>query len=150
MSLMAYEGKWKDVFMFLSEAVKEQTQIRDYISGEAMIKGFLLAYLNITNSYIVNSEKELNKGVADLWLEPIAIPNSEIRYSYLIELKYYKRSEEKEITNKLESIIKTATTQLKKYEKDAVIIQEKAKTHVKKLILVYNAWELIHLEEINF
>ena len=149
MTDMAYDGKWKDVFLFLSKAVKEQSKIRDYIKGEAMIKGFLLAYLNITNNYIITSEKELNKGVVDLWLEPIVTTQANAEYSYLIELKYNKRTEPKEMTDKIQGLVDEATVQLNQYEKDPIIIKEKSTTIVKKLVLVYNAWELVHLEEIK-
>jgi len=148
MTDMAYRGKWKEVFLFLSKAVKEQSKIRDYIQGEAMVKGFLLAYLNITNNYIITSEKELNKGIVDLWIEPIITTHAHANYSYLVELKYNKRTKEKEMTAKIPELVAEAVTQLNQYEKDPIIIKEKSTTTVKKLVLVYNAWELIHMEEI--
>ncbi len=148
MTDMAYDGNWKEVFEFLSKAVKEQSQIRDYIKGESMIKGFLLAYLNLTNNYIITSEKELNKGNADLWLEPMITTSAHANFSYLIELKYNKRSS-KIGTEKIKTLVNEATIQLNKYEKDPIIIKEKFTTTVKKLVLIYNAWELIHIQEIN-
>ena len=114
-----------------------------------MIKGFLLAYLNITNNYIITSEKELNKGVVDLWLEPIFTTHANAEYSYLIELKYNKRTEPEEMTDKIQGLVNEATIQLNQYEKDPIIIKEKSTTTVKKLVLIYNAWELVHLEEIK-
>lgn len=149
MTKMAYDGQWKDVFLFLSQAVKEQSRIRDYIKGEAMIKGFLLAYLNITNDFIVTSEKELNKGVADLWLAPVIKQTANNNYSYLIELKYHKRTEEKNITGKyLQNLIQEAAEKLAQYENDPIVVKEKATTTLKKIVLVYNAWELVHYEEV--
>ncbi len=144
---MAYDGNWKEVFMFLSEAIKEQTKIRDYIMGEHMIKGFLLAYLNLTNDFIVTSEKELNKGFADLWLAPMVTTEALSKYSYLIELKYNKRTDIKKIN--IKNSVKQAKEQLNKYENDKIIISEKETTILKKIVLVYNAWELIHMEEIR-
>ncbi len=148
MSDMAYDGKWKDVFLFLSAAVKEQSRIRDYIKGESMIKGFLLAYLNITNNYIITSEKELNKGVADLWLEPIVTTHAHANYSYLIELKYNKKTKPEKMKKIISKLTTEASLQLKKYEKDPIIIKEKSTTKVKKLVMIYNSWELVHIEEI--
>lgn len=149
MKEMAFRGKWKDVFLFLSEAVKEQSRIRDYISGEAMIKGFLLAYLNITNNYMISSEKELNKGYADLWLEPVFTTHAKANYSYLIELKYNKRNKPEEIKKYIPDLVKEAETQLNLYENDPIITEEKKTTTVKKIVLVYNAWELVFMEEIS-
>ena len=42
---MAFRGDWKPLFNFIAEAIREQSRIREYIEGEAHIKGFLLAYL---------------------------------------------------------------------------------------------------------
>jgi hypothetical protein len=149
MTGMAYDGSWKEVFLFLSEAVKKQSKIRDYIKGEAMIKGFLLAYLNITNNYTITSEKELSKGNVDLWLEPVFTTHAKAGYSYLIELKYNKRCKPEEMQKRIPGLIKEATEQLNQYEKDPIIVKEKTTTDVKKIILIYNAWELVHLEEVE-
>ena len=149
MNDMAYKGEWKELFNFLSEQIKEQTKIRDYISGEHMIKGFLLAYLNIPNEYTVTSELELNKGYADLWLEPFTIQHKEMPFSYLIEIKYLKRQTEKVSTKIKEKLVAEATIQLQKYAQDPYILKTQANTKVRKLVLIYNAWELIHIEEIN-
>ncbi len=146
---MAFDGNWQKVFIFLSKEVKNQTKIRDYISGESMIKGFLLAYLNLLDYYTIMTEKEFNKGFADLWLEPVAFKYPDIAYSYLIELKYFSRQDDKNIKKEIPNIVKIATKQLQKYEKDSHIIKTKANTVVKKIVLVYNAWELIHFEEVN-
>ena len=148
MRAMAYDGKWKELFYFLSEQIKKQTKIRDYISGEHMIKGFLLAYLNIPSNYIVSSELELNKGFADLWLEPFSIQHKEMPFSYLIEIKYLKRQTKKVSDTKIKTLVKEAKTQLNKYEIDPYIIENKAKTKVRKLVLIYNAWELIYMKEV--
>ena len=146
---MAYHGNWQVVFGYLSKATKAQSAIRDYISGESMVKGFLLAYLNLTNNYIITSEKELNKGYADLWLAPVVTTHAKANYSYLIELKYHKRTTKKKLNESLRELVKEAKTQLKKYETDPIIQHEKSTTKVKKLILVYNAWELAYSEEIE-
>ena len=42
---MAFRGDWKPLFEFIADAIREQSRIREYIVGEAHIKGFLLAYL---------------------------------------------------------------------------------------------------------
>ena len=148
MTGMAYYGKWKELFNFLSEQIKIQTKIRDYISGEHMIKGFLLAYLNIPSNYIVTSELELNKGYADLWLEPFSIQHTEMPFSYLIEIKYLKRQTEKVSPEIKQKLVSEATIQLQQYAQDQYILKTQANTKVRKLVLIYNAWELIHKEEI--
>ena len=90
---MANEGEWRPAFEFLSEAIARQTGIRDYIAGEKVIQGFLAAYLSVTNYHVFRSEAELGKGHADIALEPLVAAFPHLRYGYLIELKYCKRSE---------------------------------------------------------
>ena len=58
---MAFRGDWKPLFDFIANAVREQSRIREYIEGEAHIKGFLLAYLGMYRYYQLYPEYELNK-----------------------------------------------------------------------------------------
>ena len=145
---MAFDGEWQPVFEFLSAEVKKQTKIRDYIEGESMLKGFLLAYLNIIDYFIITSEKELNKGFADLWLQAFWFKYSDIEYSYIIELKYFKRTANKNIKAKITDIVAGASQQLKEYEKDKLLNTTKANTKLIKIVLIYNAWELVHYQEV--
>ena len=39
---MAFRGDWKPLFNFIAEAIREQSHIREYIEGEAHIKGFFV------------------------------------------------------------------------------------------------------------
>ena len=39
-----------------------QTGIRDFISGEKVVQGFLAAYLSVTDYYVFRSEAELKGG----------------------------------------------------------------------------------------
>ncbi|MEK7254659.1 MAG: AAA family ATPase, partial [Bacteroidota bacterium] len=45
---MAYRGEWSAFFDYLSEQIQQQASVRDYLQGEKMIQGFLLAYLNLS------------------------------------------------------------------------------------------------------
>ena len=90
---MATRGEWWPAFEFLSEAIARQTGIRDYISGEKVIQGFLAAYLSVSDHYVFRSEAELGKGHADICLEPLVARYPNLRRGYLIELKYLKRAE---------------------------------------------------------
>ncbi|MGK5093015.1 PD-(D/E)XK nuclease domain-containing protein [Deltaproteobacteria bacterium TL4] len=62
------------------------------------------------------SEKELNKGYADLFLEPFLAKYPEVPFGYLIELKYFKRNELTD--NALEASIQETREQLPQYLKD--------------------------------
>ncbi|MGB9634025.1 MAG: AAA family ATPase, partial [Chloroflexaceae bacterium] len=93
---MAYRGEWQPFFDFLAEQVRQQTSVRDYLGGEKVIQGFLLAYLNVTYFFIPWSEREMGGGFADIYLEPFLARYPDLRYGYLIELKYLPRSEDKD------------------------------------------------------
>lgn len=143
---MAYDGVWQPVFDFLAEQVQKQTSVRDYLEGEKVIQGFVLAYLNVTDYYLTWSERELGKGFADLYLEPFLARFPDMRYGYLIELKYITRGEFSDAA--LHSSIKEAKRQAMQYADDERIRKMSKQVTLKKLVLVYNGWELVHREEI--
>lgn len=60
---MAYHGNWQAFFHYLTERMKASTSIRDFFKAEKVIQGFLLAYLGISDYFIVHSEKELKTGL---------------------------------------------------------------------------------------
>ncbi len=143
---MAYSGDWQPVFDFLATEIQKQTSVRDYISGEKVIQGFLLAYLNVTNFFLLWSEKEMGGGFVDFYLEPFLARYPDIPYGYLIELEYIARSEYNEA--KLKTKIAEAEAQLRKYANDARIQQMAAQVTLKKLVLIYNGWELAYRAEV--
>ncbi|KPA15640.1 protein containing DUF1703 [Candidatus Magnetomorum sp. HK-1] len=73
----------------------------------------LLAYLNVTDYYITQSEQEMNKGFSDIYLEPFLARYPDLKYSYLIELKYISRKEYSEAIQ--QEKIKKAKKQLNQY-----------------------------------
>ncbi len=146
MRRMAYEGKWEDLFDFLSKEIREQTSIRDYLSGEKVIVGFLLAYLNITDHYVVQSEAETNKGYTDMLLEPFTATHPGMKYGYLLELKYIKRGEYSEETKVRK--IEEARKQLNQYKDDARLQSINDKITLKKIILLFSGWEMVYMEEV--
>ena len=142
---MAWLGRWKKFFEFLAKEVKEQTSIHDYLKGEKIIQGFLLAYLGISDFLIPHTEVERNKGFCDFFLEPFLSKYPEIPFGYIIELKYIKRGE---LTDSvLEKSIAEAKIQVQKYAADKKIIQKYKNCKIIKLILVYHGWEMVELVE---
>jgi len=144
-SNMAYDGDWKSFFQYLSEQIDKQTSIRDYLNGEKVIQGFLLAYLNISDYYITQSEADMNKGFSDIYMEPFLLKYPDLSYSYLIELKYISRNDySKTIQNKK---IQDAKKQLDQYSNSERVIKSIGNTQLKKIVLVYKGWELVYCEE---
>jgi len=129
------------VFHYLADEVKANSVIRDYIDGENFIKGFLIAYFSLNPYYEVISELELNKGFADITLNPSKV---EIPYGALIELKYIPRSK---YTEKLKlKKIEEAKQQLQTY--DIKTVKQLRDKPFVKIVLVYNGWEMVVCEEV--
>jgi hypothetical protein len=141
---MAFQGDWKPFFEFLAEQIEKQTAIRDYLNGEKVIQGFLLAYLNVADFYITQSESEMNKGYSDIYMEPFLSKYPDLEYSYLIELKYLTRSEYCE--DKLQEKIKDAQEQLDQYAASDRVKCSIGSTKLIRIILVYKGWELDYCE----
>ncbi|KPA12549.1 hypothetical protein MHK_007241, partial [Candidatus Magnetomorum sp. HK-1] len=142
---MGFRGDWKPFFQFLSEQIEKQTAIRDYLNGEKVIQGFLLAYLNVVDFYITQSEAEMNKGYSDIYMKPFLAKYPDLPYSYLIELKYISKSEYS--AKKQQEKIQDAQEQLDQYEQSDRVKNSICSTHLKKIILVYKGWELVYCEE---
>jgi hypothetical protein len=142
---MAYHGEWRPLFEFLSEEIKKQTSVRDYLNGEKVIQGFLLVYLNVTQFFLLWSEKEMGGGFVDFYLEPFLARYPDMRYGYLIELEYIARTDYTEARLKKE--ITEAETQLRQYANDSRIQKVAAQVPLKKLVLVFSGWELVHCAE---
>ncbi len=139
---MAFNGRWEELFTCLTTEMNKQTSIRDYIEGERSIQTFFRVYLNVSNYYITRTEFELNKGYCDILLLPNFQQYPDIKYSYLIELKYIKPSEYNE--TKLEEKLKGAREKLKKYHDDEGLKKILGGTDIIKLILVFSGIELIY------
>ena len=139
---MAYDGEWENFFDFLAQEIQKQTGIRDYLSAEKVIQGFLLAYLNISDCYITRTEKEMNKGFADIFLEPFLAKYPELPHAYLIELKYFKRGQISD--SLLLQAIADAETQLTQYLQDDIIHKQYARVQTTGLVLVFHGWELVY------
>lgn len=141
---MIYRGEWRPVFNYIAAEINRQSRIREFIDGEAHIKGFLLAYLGLTENYLLLPEYEANKGYADFYFQPI---KPGIKYTYLLEVKYAKHNASEA---EVESLKKEAREQLLKYATDPVVKQTKGSAQLKLIIIVFKAWELGGMEEISF
>ena len=144
---MANEGEWRPAFEFLSEAIARQTGIRDYIAGEKVIQGFLAAYLSVTDFYEFRSEAELGKGHADIALEPLVAAFPHLRYGYLIELKYRRRSEAM-APAAVAAAAGEAREQLARYLADERLARQYPGVRFIGLIVVFHGWEMVFCDAI--
>ena len=139
---MARDGEWQPVFDFLRNAIAEQTSIHDYLEGEKIIQGFLAAYLGVSRHFLMRTEPELNKGFADISLEPLTAQHPELRHGYLIELKYIKRGEDASKA-KVQAVVGNAHDQLRRYLADDRLVQAYPSAQFTGLAVVFHGWEMV-------
>jgi len=150
---MAFKGDWKPAFNFLAEAINTQSSLREYVKGEKFIQTFHVIYMGLTTYYHSFAEYEMNKGFADLWLQPNFIVHKELPHSYLVEFKYAKREQESEIKNPdsalKQSLNAEADAQLHRYAADPRILASVGKTTLHLLRVIYCGWEMVSCEEVE-
>ena len=145
---MAYEGAWRPVVDYLANAIATQTGIRDYIDGERVAHAFLAAHFSIVGHFLIHSERELNKGYADLHLEPFLARYPDIPYGYVIELKYLKRAQAADaavVSERLER----AKEQLRQYLDDEGLRKRQPSVRHVGLALVFHGWELVASDAVD-
>ena len=143
---MAYRGEWRPVFEYFAGEVREQLGIRDFLQGEKAVQTLHLVYMNLTNYFIIWPERELNKGHADLWMSPNLLNHPEMRYCYVVEFKYLRHeATDEEVAAKLAE----AREQLRQYAGEGRLEAARGTTTVRRVAVVYRAWELAALEEVE-
>ena len=145
---MAWRGEWRPAIDFLRDAVASQTGIRDYISGEKVIQGFLAAHLGSSQSYQLHSEHELGKGYADLFLEPFVARYPDIPFGYVIELMYLRRGEpaasgDDALARWATARREEAKAQLAGYLADPRLAARYPSVRFIGIALVFHGWELV-------
>ena len=144
---MAYDGAWRPVLEFLRDAVARQTGIRDYLSGEKVVQGFLAAWLNVTSCFVFHTERELGGGYADICLEPLLARHPGVRHGYVIELKYLKRGEG-DAGERVEAAVREAAAQLRRYLADERLARQYPEARFTGLAVVFHGWEMARCEAV--
>ena len=135
---MAYRGNWQELVEYIAGRMEASLSLRDLISGEKALQVFWNVYLGLGPLYNVYSEKEMGQGFCDLVLEPLLIQYPAIKYSYLIEFKYIKPSENKpENPQLIKKLKEEAESQLERYSPDEKFRKAVGPTTLKKLVLIF-------------
>ena len=145
---MAYRGAWRPALEFLAEAIAAQTGIRDYLDGEKVVQAFLAAHFSLIGHFLIHSERELNKGYADLHLEPFLARYPDVRYGYVIEIKYLKRGDAADKAA-VEARLRQARTQLRSYLTDARLRRLQPTVRHIGLAVVFHGWEMAGCEAVG-
>ncbi|MCP5103810.1 MAG: AAA family ATPase [bacterium] len=146
---MAYYGDWEGFFAYISERMGVSSGLRDFIREEKVIQGFLLAWLGIADYFIVHSEAEMNRGYADIYMEPFLARYEGIKYSYILEIKYMKKEKGKRTARGVEKLKNEAEQQLKQYAADEKLLKRSGKTRLIKLVLVFSGPELTYIGKVD-
>jgi hypothetical protein len=148
MTGMAYDGQWEPLIDFITSRMRESMSLRDLITGEKSIQAFLNVYLGLSQLYIIHAEKELDKGYADIVMEPFLARYEGMKYSYLMEIKYLNAGI-KPVDSRVQQLRTKAGDQLKHYSIDKKFKKTIGKTTLIKLVLVFSGHELIYLGKVE-
>ncbi|MGE5339877.1 MAG: AAA family ATPase [Candidatus Omnitrophota bacterium] len=151
MEAMAVRGEWKPLIEFLVKKMDASMGLRDLMSGEKSVQAFLNILFGLSDLYMTHSEKELNKGFADLVLEPFLTQYPAIKYSYLIEIKYIplSKSKKKSVSQKqIHELAMEAGLQLDQYSRDEKFRKSIGQTTLKKLVLIFCGSQLVYYNEV--
>ena len=144
MRRMAYFGEREAALGFFADQVDKKAVLRDAIYQESTIKTLMLAYMGLTDYFIIWPEFEAGRGFSDLYLMPNLANYPDMQYSYLIELKFLKRDD---TTTKAESLMQEAETQLHKYASDEKVKSSTGNTRLRLLAAVYRGWQPVAMQE---
>lgn len=143
---MAFAANWQPLFTYLADAIREQSSIREFIEGEAHIKGFLLAYLGMFRYYELYPEYEANKGFADFFFKPSPAAPVTPPYTYLLEVKYCKADGTDAVVRRLAD---DAREQLLRYSGAPQVAKARSAGTLKLITIVWRSWELALMEEVK-
>ena len=107
----------------------------------------MAAYLNITDYFVFHTEGELNKGYADICLEPLLARYPGIQSGYVIELKYLNRDTGGE--SRVASTAREAEAQLKQYLADERLARQYPSVDFTGLVVVFHGWEMVHCDAVS-
>lgn len=139
MKRMAYLCEWENYFQYIADQLKAQSSIREFMEGEAHVKGFLLSYMGMNSYYMTFPEYEMNKGFSDFFMQPNLYQLPDMPYSYVIEVKYCSRDA---ADAEIEKLLEDAKVQLTRYAECPKVQEGKGTTEVIKIALVFRGWDL--------
>ena len=145
---MAYEGAWRPALEHLRDAIRRQTGIRDYVDGEKVVHAFLAAHFSLLDVFLIHTEHELNKGYADLYLEPFAARYPGAAFGYVIEVEYLRRREslhESVVAEKM----REAADQVRRYLADEDLHGRHPSVRHVGLAVVFHGWEMAACEAVG-
>ena len=149
---MAFDGKWREALQYMADAYEKVSSVRDGIEAERNLQGFFMAYLNLNAYYYTAPELELNHGYCDFFLLP-DLTHYATKHSYILELKLVPKREKGESKEKYEARIKEqwqqAEIQIDGYAKAPRVEALRQGTQLHKIIMQFDGYKLLRMEEVQ-
>ena len=144
-SALAYDGDWKAYFGYIADCLKHYTSQRDKQKGEFFVHGFTLAMTAQNRFYRPISEQDTQAGYVDIFLCPLLDIYSDMKHSYIVELKYAKY---KDPENRVEELRLEAIDQANRYADTDTVKRAVGTTQLHKIVVVYKGMDMPICEEI--
>ena len=141
---MAFDGKWEPVLSFISKAYENVSAVRDGIEAERNLQGFFMAYLYLSNYYIIAPELELSHGFCDFFMLP-DLTHYPSKHSYIIELKVLGKQDTE---GKAETQWQEAIEQINRYAAAPRVEVLRQGTTLHKIIIQFKGGKLKRIKEV--
>ncbi len=144
-SSLAYDGNWQAYFGYIADCLKRYASQRDKQKGEFFVHGFTLAMTAQNRFYRPISEQDTQDGYVDIFLCPMLEIYSDMKHSYIVELKYAKY---KDPETRVEELRRKAIEQANRYAETDTVKCAIGATELHKIVVVYKGMEMRVCEEV--
>ena len=144
-SALAYDGAWQSYFDYIADCLKRYASQRDKQKGESFVHGFTLAMTAQNRFYRPISEQDTQAGYVDIFLCPLLDIYSDMKHSYIVELKYAKY---KDPESRVEELRQEAIAQANRYADTDTVKRAVSTTQLHKIVVVYKGMDMPICEEV--
>ena len=144
-SSLAYRGDWQAYFGYIADCLKRYASQRDKQKGEFFVHGFTLAMTAQNRFYRPISEQDTQAGYVDIFLCPLLEIYSDMKHSYIVELKYAKY---KDPESRVEELRLEAIDQANRYADTDTVKRAVGTTQLHKIVVVYKGMDMPICEEV--
>ncbi|UBD70594.1 ATP-binding protein [Bacteroides sp. BFG-257] len=144
-SSLAYRGDWQAYFGYIADCLKRYASQRDKQKGEFFVHGFTLAMTAQNRFYRPISEQDTQAGYVDIFLCPLLEIYSDMKHSYIVELKYAKY---KDPESRVEELRQEAIAQASRYADTETVKNAVGNTKLHKIVVVYKGMDMPVCEEV--
>lgn len=143
-SSLAYDGDWQSYFGYIADCLKNYASQRDKQKGEFFVHGFTFAMTAQNRFYRPVSEQDTQAGYVDIFLCPLLDIYSDMKHSYIVELKYAKY---KDPESRVEELRREAIEQANRYADTETVKRAVGATTLHKIVVVYKGMDMLVCEE---